>query len=146
VSNRRFLVRPMWVVPSTNEDREFPMAKEAENQAPVLLRPTRVTAGVTKLVFTRGVIGLAVVIAAGLISIDTLTDARPRPIPVAAFSDASVFEIPTPTTEAVDLGAAHRDVAAALAPFQAECSRNGRKNGPNPEVGACPNARTSFRL
>jgi|HubBroStandDraft_2_1064218.scaffolds.fasta_scaffold729502_1 hypothetical protein len=66
---------------------------------------------------SKGMIGVAALIAAGFVSIGSLTDARPEPTPASVIADRFVFtaEIPTPVGEGVDLTAARRDAAAALA-------------------------------
>jgi hypothetical protein len=60
-------------------------------------------------------IGLAVVIATGFVTIDPLTDARPQTTPISAISGRFFFDIPVPAGEAVDLAPARRALAAALA-------------------------------
>jgi hypothetical protein len=69
------------------------------------------------ITLSKGMIGLAALIAAGFVTIDSLTDARPQPTPASAIADRFVFtaEIPTPVGEGIDLAAARRDAAAALA-------------------------------
>jgi hypothetical protein len=63
----------------------------------------------------KGMIGLAVAIATVFVTIEPLTDARPRTTPVSAISERFFFDIPAPTGEAVDLAPARRALAAALA-------------------------------
>jgi hypothetical protein len=67
----------------------------------------------------KGVIGLAVVIATGFVTIEPLTDTRPRTTPVSAISERFVFDIPAPAGEGVDLAPARRALAAALADMAA---------------------------
>jgi hypothetical protein len=66
---------------------------------------------------SKGMIGLAVLIAGGLVSIDKLTEARPQSSPTSAIASRFVFsaDIRSPLGEGVDLAAARRDAAAALA-------------------------------
>jgi len=63
----------------------------------------------------KGMIGLAVVIATVFVTIEPLTDARPRTTPVSAISERFFFDIPSPAGETVDLAPARRALAAALA-------------------------------
>jgi hypothetical protein len=98
------------------------MANDIDSRTPVagLLRAIHVARSVTRIAFTKGMIGVAALVGSGFVSIDTLTDARPRPTPVSAISERFVFEVPAPTAEAVDLSAARRDAADALARLQAD--------------------------
>jgi hypothetical protein len=66
---------------------------------------------------SKGMIGLAALIAGGFVSIDSLTDSRPQPTPASVIADRFVFtaDIAAPVGEGVDLTAARRDAAAALA-------------------------------
>ena len=65
---------------------------------------------------SKGMIGLAALIAAGFVSMTSLTDTRPS-TPASVIADRFVFsaDIPGPAAEGVDLTAARRDAAAALA-------------------------------
>jgi hypothetical protein len=64
----------------------------------------------------KGMIGLAALIAAGFVTFDSLTDTRPT-TPASTIADRFVFsaDIPGPAAQGVDLTAARRDAAAALA-------------------------------
>jgi hypothetical protein len=95
------------------------MANAIDNGKPLAALPVILVAAgrVARTALARGMIGLAAVIGLGFASVDRLPDARPGPVP--AFSERFVFEIPAPAGEAVDLTAARRDAAAAVARLQA---------------------------
>jgi hypothetical protein len=65
----------------------------------------------------KGMIGLSTLIAVGYVGMGSLNDARPQPTPASVIADRFVFtaDIPAPVGEGVDLTAARRDAAAALA-------------------------------
>jgi hypothetical protein len=62
---------------------------------------------------TRGAVGLAALIAAGVVSVDNLAEGR-RLTPTAEVADRLVTDIPAPLGQSVDLAGARRDAAAAL--------------------------------
>lgn len=90
------------------------MGNETANRTPVMVPLRAILGNVAKIVI-RAAIGLAGLVVTSFFSIDPLADSRPRSTPVSAFSDRFVFELPSPTAEGADLGAARRDLAAALA-------------------------------
>ena len=69
------------------------------------------------ITLAKGMIGLSTLIVAGYAGMGSLTDARPQPTPASVIADRFVFtaDIPAPASEGVDLTAARRDAAAALA-------------------------------
>ena len=62
---------------------------------------------------TRGAVGLAALIAAGVVSVDNLAEGR-RLTSAAPVADRLATEIPAPLGQGVDLASARRDAAAAL--------------------------------
>ena len=62
---------------------------------------------------TRGAIGLAALIAAGVVWADSLAEGR-RLTPTVTVADRAATEIPAPLGHGVDLAGARRDAAAAL--------------------------------
>jgi hypothetical protein len=101
-------------------------------QQPAAALPVMLAAGrFAAAALVRGAIGLAILIGVGFVSVDAPTEARPGTR--LAFSDRFVFAIPAPTSEAVDLTAARRDAAAALARLTAEATA---RHGGVPARGA----------
>jgi hypothetical protein len=68
------------------------------------------------ITLSKGMIGLAALIAAGVVGVGSLTDARPQS-PASAIADRFVFtvDVPAPNGQGVDLTTARRDAAEALA-------------------------------
>ncbi len=95
------------------------MATGTEIRQPAAELPVMLVAGrFAAAALVRGAIGLAILIGLGFVSVDGPTEARPGTR--LAFSERFVFELPAPAGEAVDLTAARRDAAEALARLQAD--------------------------
>jgi hypothetical protein len=80
-----------------------------------LPRLSRAAAAIATRVLTGSLLAVTGLIGTSLVCGDALTDARPRPMPLSAISERFVFDFPPPAIESVDLSAARREAAAAMA-------------------------------
>jgi hypothetical protein len=87
----------------------------------------RAAVAVATRALTISLVAIAGLIAASLVCADALTDARPRPIPISAIAGRFIFDLPPPAVISVDLSAARRDAADAMAALSArtEAARKG---------------------
>jgi hypothetical protein len=66
------------------------------------------------ITLTKTIIGVSALLAAGIVSLETVTETRPS-TPASIIADRFVFDVPAPTSPTLDLTQARRDAAAALA-------------------------------
>src|SRR5438045_92848 len=79
------------------------------------------------IAITKGMIGLAALIAGGFVSIEGLSDKRHEPTPASVIADRYLFstEIPMPSSPMVNLDAQHQDAVAALLALKALGAKKG---------------------